>query len=273
VKTWEYAFEKQWLFYKTWGRLLYDPATPDAVFEQAFETKYGKGTGADLLTAYKLGSQMPLRLASFYRSTWDYTLYSEGFIEAEPASGNKNFDRSNPLISITDLIDHETLDPEMLSIADYVGQVLDKKEIAAGKVTPLQLADLSETDSRKALEAIARLRAKVSPFSGALVSELDDAATWAHLGLYFADKLRAGVALKTFNKTGRADQKENAVKLLEKCISHWSQVVALTKDRYLPTPHVATQNYGPAFQTFSWEALQPQVELDLKTAQEAVFKP
>ena len=32
-KTWKYAFEKQWLFYKVWGRLLYDPTTPDEMFE------------------------------------------------------------------------------------------------------------------------------------------------------------------------------------------------------------------------------------------------
>ena len=29
---WKWAFERQWLFYKLWGRLLYDPTTPDAVF-------------------------------------------------------------------------------------------------------------------------------------------------------------------------------------------------------------------------------------------------
>ena len=27
--TWDYAFEKQWLFYEMWGRLLYDPRTTD----------------------------------------------------------------------------------------------------------------------------------------------------------------------------------------------------------------------------------------------------
>jgi hypothetical protein len=31
-----YAFERQWMFYKNWGRLLYNPHTPDTVFEQAF---------------------------------------------------------------------------------------------------------------------------------------------------------------------------------------------------------------------------------------------
>jgi hypothetical protein len=33
---WQYAFQRQWLFYKLWGRLLYNPDTPDAVFRDAF---------------------------------------------------------------------------------------------------------------------------------------------------------------------------------------------------------------------------------------------
>jgi hypothetical protein len=273
VKTWEYAFEKQWLFFKVWGKLLYDRTTPDKDFENVFDQKYGGGVGEDLLAAYKLASQMPLRLASFYRSTWDYTLYSEGFIEAEPASGSKDFDRSNPLISISDLINHETLDPAMLSIKDYVNLVINKQAINSDRITPLALADSSEEDSKEALGKITSLRNKVSPFSGALASELDDAATWSHLGLYFADKLRAGVALQTYYKTGVESQKEKAVSLLEKCNVHWQQVVLLTKDRYLPVPHVATQNYGPEFSTFSWEALYPQVLNDVKIASEANYRP
>lgn len=273
VKTWQYAFEKQWLFFKVWGKLLYDKTTPDTDFENAFDQKYGTGVGQDLLAAYKLASQMPLRLASFYRSTWDYTLYSEGFIEAEPASGSKDFDRTNPLISISDLINHETLDPAMLSIKDYVNLILDKKQTGPEMITPLTLADSSEADSKKALDKIAKLRDKVSPFSGALVSELDDAATWSHLGLYFADKLRAGVALQTFYKTGELAKKQQAVTLLQKCNDHWQQVVVLTRDRYQPVPHVATQNYGPGFSTFSWEALYPQVQRDVNIASEAEFLP
>ena len=39
---WKYAFERQWLFYKLWGRLLYNPATPDSVFEAEFVRRYGE---------------------------------------------------------------------------------------------------------------------------------------------------------------------------------------------------------------------------------------
>ena len=272
-KTWDYAFEKQWLFYKVWGRLLYDAATPDSVFASAFDQRYGNGKGVNLLHAYKLASNMPLRLASFYRSTWDYTLYSEGFIEAEPSSPREKFDRTNPLISIDELIDHETLDPRMLSINTYLEDMLNNRGVGKDMITPLQLADSSEHDSFRALEKVADLRSGVNATSGSLQSELDDVSAWSYLGLYFADKLRAGVMLRSYLKGGREDQKRQAITLLEKCLNHWDRVIGFTKERYLPTPHVATQNYGKEFQLFSWELLRPQVLKDIQFAKEATFKP
>jgi hypothetical protein len=268
-KTWQYAYEKQWLFYKVWGRLLYDSSTPDSVFTAAFDMRYGHGTGGPMLKAYQLASNMPLRLASFHRSTWDYTLYSEGFIQAEPSSPNGTFDRSSPFISIDEFIDHETLDPQMLSIPQYVQLLHQKKDIPKDKITPLGLADASEEDSREALEIIDALRPRVDDYSGALVSEIDDVATWSYLGLYFAVKLRAGVALESFRISGDPIQKEEAVRLLERCLTHWDQVIVYTKDRYMPTPHVSTQNYGQEYDVFSWSLLRPQVVRDIAIAKGA----
>jgi hypothetical protein len=273
VKTWQYAFEKQWLFYKVWGRLLYQPDASDEVFTAAFDSRYGKGVGKKLLEAFKLASNMPLRLASFYRSTWDYTLYSEGFIEAEPSSKTEWFDRSSPFISIDQFINHETLDPDMLSIPEYVKDSLENNTFPENTITPLMLADLSETDSKNALGLVALLYPKADEFSGALVSELDDVSTWSHLGLYFADKLRAGVALQIFRETGDSKEKEKAIQFLEKCLGHWDQVIAFTKDRYNPTPHVATQRYGEEFTEFSWEFLRPQVVRDIEIAKSSTLEP
>ncbi|MCH6233155.1 hypothetical protein [Cognataquiflexum rubidum] len=266
IKTWQYAFEKQWMFYKTWGRLLFQPDTPDSYFINQFELRYGKGMGLPLLEAYKLASNMPLRLASFYRSTWDYTLYSEGFIEAEPSSRTKWFDRSSPFISIDELINHETLDPDMISIVDYALKLKNNEKIESHQITPLALAETSEKESRKALELVVPLYAHTNEYSGALISELDDISTWSYLGIYFADKLRAGVALQQFRNTGDLEKKKLAIDLLEKCLGHWDQVIKFTKDRYNPTPHVSTQRYGENFQEFSWELLRPQVERDIQIA-------
>ena len=134
-KTWKYAFEKQWMFYKVWGRLLYDPTTSDEVFEAAFDNRYGNGTGKALLNAYKHASKMPLRLASFHKATWDYTLYSEGFLApfAPPAG---LYDKASSFISIDELIDHPTLDPRYVSIPEYVRLARFKTIAIEGRDVP-----------------------------------------------------------------------------------------------------------------------------------------
>jgi hypothetical protein len=119
---------------------------------------------------------------------------------------------------------------------------------------------------------VASLRPRVDEYSGALVSELDDIATWSYLGLYLADKLRAGVALQNYRQTGNASQKQQAVQLLEKCLAHWDQVITHTRDRYMPTPYVGTQRWGEKFKEFSWEMLRPQVLRDVDIARKSTFK-
>src|SRR5579859_2786554 len=145
-KTWNYAFEKQWLFYQLWGRLLYDPQTPDAVFENAFNQRYGPGVGKEMLEATQLAGRMPLRLASFHSSTWDYTLYSEGFADYAKVSEKT----PSAFIGLEDFIGDKTLDPSYVSIPDFVGPKGTSTQ--KGRVTPLELADESEADGLKALE-------------------------------------------------------------------------------------------------------------------------
>ncbi|MEJ7770112.1 MAG: DUF1080 domain-containing protein, partial [Chitinophagaceae bacterium] len=206
-RNWDYAFQKQWLFYKLWGRLLYDPSTPNEVFEEGFNTRYGNGEGPRLLKAYTEASQMPLSLASFFAATWDYTLYSEGFLAPFAANAGLH-DTVSSFISVDELIDHPVLDPKFISIADYVKAMDENKTLTSDKVTPLMLADSLELAGRDVLELVKPLQiASVTP----LACELDDLETWACLSLYFADKLRAGVALQEFRRTGNKLQQANAV--------------------------------------------------------------
>ncbi len=260
--TWNYAFEKQWLFYLLWGRLLFDPSTPDAVFEAAFENRYGKGTGKSLLLAYTVAGKMPLRLATFYRSTWDYTLYSEGFLAPSPAGGLN--DKISSFISIDELIDHPALDPRYLSIAEYVNQSTEKKATPGDKISPLMLADSLEVDSREVFRLVEQLRSKSIPPT--LACELDDLETWAYLSAYFSDKLRAGVALHTFRTTNDKTQQQKAIQLLTQCRAYWMKVSEITSTHYREVPYIDDDSDA---RTFSWAKFLPQVERDITVAEQS----
>jgi hypothetical protein len=247
-----YAFQRQWLFYQLWGRQLYDPATPDAVFAQAFDARCGKGVGADLLAAYAAVSRMPQRLASFFRSTWDFTLYSEGFLAPAGVKGG--------FITIDELIKRPPLDPVYLSIPEHVAAITAKRPIEVGKTTPLALADQLTRDAEDARQRLSAFTVS----SPALDQELVDIRAWACLSRYFADKLRAGVALHTFRTTKDGEQKALAVRLLEAAARHWGELAELTGKAYPPVPVIHLDKTS-----FSWAKYLPQVQQDIATAQAA----
>ena len=263
TSNWKYMFEKQWLFYAQWGRLLYDINTPNSFFIQSFEEKYGKTVGHKLFEAYQLASKMPLTLASFYRSTWDYTLYSEGFLAPEPSSKEGFFDRSSPFISIEELMEHETLDPNLLSIKDYL---VDKKsgQLNSDKKNPIQLADELEKDGKAALKLIESIKTTNTNIQ----LEKADAQIWAYLSLYFANKLRAGVAFTNFKDNKLATDKKLALKQLKQGLDHWSKLSKIADTYYKPVPHVALDSYKKSNQNlFSWSAYLPEVKRDIEIVQ------
>jgi hypothetical protein len=59
-----YAFQQQWMFYKNWGRLLYNTETPDQEFIEAFDQRF-PGLGEKLFNAQTKASRVPLIVASY----------------------------------------------------------------------------------------------------------------------------------------------------------------------------------------------------------------
>ncbi len=257
---WQWAFERQWLFYKLWGRLLYDPDTPDAVFAAEFTRRYGKA-GENLLEAFSLASSTQLRLASLYDSRWDFTLYSEGFLALQ---GDYT-----KYIGVDALINQSTMASEYVSVCDYVGTTLAGGAFGAGRVTPPILAGMLERDCREALRLVADIDAAGN---ATLRYEVADVRIWAHLGLHLAAKLRGAVALATYRKTGDANRKGDAIAHLERALAEWDEVIALTRPLYRD---MRLTHYNHNFFTanddnlFHWALIRDEVAADVAVARAA----
>lgn len=272
-KTWQYAFERQWLFYSLWGRLLYDVRTPDETFEAAFSQRYPFSDGKRMLDTYRLVSRMPLRLASFYASTWDYTLYSEGFMAPRLPAGDYGLDDGHSLfISIDELIDHKVLDPTYLSVKDFVQNILEMQKIPKEKIDPISLAQQLTTDADSAMLYLETLKKFKSPFNAAYNQELDDIETWALLSQYFGYKLRAAVSLELFRRHGKTKDKEGAIDHLNTCLQIWREISNITERNYDEVPYYKSlrPKDNPDEDYFSWKKYLPQVERDIETARESV---
>ena len=265
--TWEYGFEKQWLFYKLWGRLMYDPETPDAVFENSFDRKYGAGTGKLLLEASAKAGNMPLCLATYFSSSWDFTLYSEGFISgATQTWRGQYYDKTSAFLSLEEIIHARTLDPKWMNIREYVDMINNGYSIPSSRLTPPQLARQLEEDGLKALS----LLGSVEGTNATLLHEIADQKAWACLSLYFASKLRAGVELQLFRTSGVVENKENALKHIEQASSYW-EMLCVTMDPYaneIPLLHLGddyiTTQFSKPVARFSWRAFSDQVLRDIE---------
>jgi hypothetical protein len=257
---WRWAFERQWLFYKLWGRLLYDPATPDDVFQAEFHRRYG-AAGDHLLAAYSLASSTQLRLASLYDSTWDFTLYSEGFLALQ--------DDCTRYISVDRLIRQPTMASEYVSVGDYVQRLLDGGGFGAGRVTPPLLADLLERDNSEALRLVEDID---TSGNASLMYEVADVRTWAHLGLHLAEKLRGAVLLQTYRLAGGEEKKQEAIDHLQRALAQWDEVVRITRPIYRDMP-LTHYNHG-SFEAnpdnlFHWALVRDQVARDVEIARNA----
>jgi hypothetical protein len=267
---WRYAFERQWLFYKLWGRLLYSPAANDKLFQQEFMRRYGK-QGQNLLQASALAGAAALRIASDYDCGWDFTLYTEGMMARNPVTQSVEY------ISVDKLINQPPMDTSYISIRDFVHAVSIDSAIHKNKVTPLQLASMLEKDCNKALALVQPINVSAAN-NKALLYEVADIKAWAYLGLHFAKKIRGGLALQQFRIQGGETNKQEAIRQLQQSLGYWDDLVSITAPLYKKMPLVHLSQQGgketPAnfYNTFHWSDLRSEVAKDVQTAKDAKIK-
>lgn len=242
-KTWNYAFERQWLFYKIWGNLLFNGTLSDDYFENALAKKFNLKTGKQLLSAWKLASMNANRFASFHRGTWDATIYTEGFTTV----GGK-------FIDIEKFIKQPVLDSSYVNIQDFV-----KQEFKADQITPLQLAETTQRESTEALRISTKIL-KENPKNQELLIELNDIFAWSYYGFYFTSKIKAGVALEKYRQTKDKKFQQQAITELEQGSIHWKKLTeVMEKYNVSEMPYQFDPN-------FSWRKHIVDVEKDIEIA-------
>ena len=247
---WEYAFERQWMFYKQWGRLLYNPDTPDSFFESNFELRY-PGNGNALFESQSLVSRIPLIVASYWDATWDYSLYSEGMISI---MGQE----TTQLLSLHQILKKVPMDTLLMGVQEYID--LEKQGLSRDwKIDPNEMADSIQDFCTRAIEMLE----SVDPGKNIdLLYERSDIETWANLGLYFAHKLRAALEYGRFLESEDNKNHRQAVSHLEEASTHWERVSELTVDLYKEVP---LQHYNRNSDTyFHWTKVYKEVRDEME---------
>jgi len=253
--SYKYAFERQWMYYKVLGRLLYNPNTPDACFSGEFEQRFPK-KGAKLFEAQAKASVVPLFIGSWQNATWDFSLYSEGFLYSAKID-NKKVQR---LIPLTDMAEKTPMEPAYIGIADFLA---NENSVPAGKISPYHLADSLEVICNQTLREVK----SVKPGKNVdLLYEVSDIKAWAHLGLYFSDKLRAAVEYKRYLTSKDTKDLDKSIEWLTKATENWHKLVEVTTSVYKPVPLTHFCENAPEYkeELFHWAIVENEVLTELE---------
>jgi hypothetical protein len=213
----ELVMKKQWFSFMLWGRLSYDPALPDGLFERTMAQRFPEAPAARLLAASVRASQIIPQITRFFWGDIDVKWFPEAC-----------FHHPSKFYDVRDFVKGESMPGAgVMNIATYVKLLAAKQPM--NLVTPLQVAEQLHADAGAALRLVDELRtAPNSPVkSKELRFTLGDYQAMAHLGDYYAEKILGATDLALGHK-------EPAVHHLEAALEHWKKYAAAATAQYKP---------------------------------------
>jgi len=217
------VMQKQWYSFMLWGRLSYDPALPDALFERALAQRFPEAPSDKLSAAWATASKIFPQITRFFWGDIDLRWFPEACL---------SHPRHKGFYTVRHFIEGETM-PEsgILNIRAWRDRLLQKQDMSG--VTPIQAAENLQAYARETLRRVAELR----PLQGKnkeLRLTLGDLEAFAHVGNYYGEKIFGATDLALFDAAGKPDQRESAVKHLESALGHWKQYAAVATRQYKP---------------------------------------
>ncbi|MCZ7648741.1 MAG: glycoside hydrolase family 20 zincin-like fold domain-containing protein [Planctomycetota bacterium] len=256
-----YVFEANRAWYLAWGRLSYNPATPDAVFERDFAARYGPEAGPLAYAALRAMSRVVPRVYSTYCAGLDHRDYApELEIAALPRDRKAAPRKLHDLAAIGPLDGARACSP-----AEFAAAVAQGKP--EGRENPWQAADALEFDAACAAEAADRLvqalgRAEdPAPLAG-LAAE---ARALAALGRSHAQRLRALTAWALFERNVDPRWARVSGERMAEAVRQWKDLADVADKLFLPV-----QDPLRAGRDFAWSAaLKPLETLEAEARRRA----
>jgi hypothetical protein len=257
--------DKHWLHFLLWGRLGYDPTLDNERIIALIGMRFGGVDAGKLLEAWQNASSIYPLVTGFHWGQFDFQWYIEGCRSRPgPAQNASGFHDVNRFIGLGV---HPTTDN--ISILQYVAAVTKPDRLSC--TTPFQVADRIAAHSDTALAALKAL----APDGDAdtvndkdddddeLRKTLGDIRAMAHLGQYYAAKIRGATELALFRSTGDATQRERAIQSLTEAARAWRAYTAQASSQY-HNP-VWTNRVG----IVDWAELTAEVDQDIAIARES----
>jgi len=241
----QFENDKHWYKFLLWGRLGYDPDTPDELWQGLIQYRFPTVDASNVFESWKIASRIIPMVNRFHFLPWDYMWW------VEKGTGN----------SWSDIDGYHTINHVIKNQTQNVSGYLTIEEFVNGStsgISPLHVADSLETNANAALKGIADEEAGDNI---ELSETLGDIRSQAHFGLYWAHKIRGGVELQRYRTNKNMEHKENAIAHLEKALAAYKDY-ALQLDASYEKVRFAGHD------VFDWDEIAMEVENDIKIARD-----
>jgi hypothetical protein len=223
------VMQRQWYAFALWGRLAFDPTIPNSRFQSLITARFPQVSGAKLYDAIKRSSQI---IPQVNRAFWrDIDL----MFLPEACSYNKyTGDRPNIFLTVKDFMNGVAMPGAgTLSIRRWRDRL--GKGLPLGGLSPLDCADALEGAGEATLAILADMHVPAGTSPGSELGRTrGDCEAMAHLGLYYAHKIRGACALALFDESANRDQHASAIAHLEQGVAAWQRYAAVRDAQYLP---------------------------------------
>ncbi|MCX5683003.1 MAG: carbohydrate-binding family 6 protein, partial [Planctomycetota bacterium] len=240
------VMKKQWYSFMMWGRLSYDPTLPDTLFARTLAVRFPEVPADKLFAACAAASKIIPQATRFFWGDIDLKWFPEACTRHPCPKG---------FYTVKNFIAGETMPGSgILNIRTYCDRLLAKKPMDG--ITPPEVAQALKGHAAATLQLLGQMPEK--PADKELRLTLGDLKAMAHLGNYYAEKISGATDLAVFDRTGKAELKESAVKHLQEALSHWKASAAAATSQY--RPHLLTR-IGYVDLTALTEKVQQDVEM------------
>jgi hypothetical protein len=119
----------------------------------------------------------------------------------------------------------------VLCIRDWRKRLLSREPML--ETTPLEIAAMLEGAAESALRAAGKMD-RIDPTDRELKMTLHDCEALAHLGRYYAAKIRGTCSLALFDASNDKHEHSKALRYLTEALAHWKAYAAIRDAHYLP---------------------------------------
>ena len=222
------VMQKQWYAFRMWGQLAYDPTLPNAYFEALLHARFPGVDAAKIYLASSITSKIIPQTTRFFWKDIDLEWLPEACVHLDRTSQTTAF------YTVADFMNGATIPGSgILSIRRWRYKLARKMPL--GLISPLDCAGALEGWSDTGLRLVGELRqAARGGMDRELAQTLDDYEAMAHLGRYYAEKIRGACALALYDANRRRSVQADAVAHLEQARDAWRRYASVRDRNYLP---------------------------------------